>query len=362
MLRRLGIFLFLVLAAAGAFAAWVRWEVSRPYKGYAAPNTFVDIPRGTSRRGIAVLLQQNRVVRSRIAFEAYSRWEKRHTLQAGEYMFDQPVSAREAFWKIASGRVYVHTVAVPEGWTMFEIAEALERDGLCRRDDFLAAARDPSLVRDLAPGARNLEGFLFPATYQFSRHTTPKEIAATMVEHFRAVWAPLAQSDPAGIGGPGNSLPVQKVVEMASLVERETPRPEERPLVASVFYNRLKQGYLLQCDPTVQYALALAGRFTPSLRPEDLRVDSPYNTYLHRGLPPGPIANPGEASLRAALDPAHTDYLYFVANTQGGHFFSSTLAEHNRNVVRYRRLLAGLPDLPPPSAAPAHRKRHGSQP
>ncbi len=366
MLRRLGIFLLLVLAAAGAFTAWVRWEISRPYKGYAAPSTFVDVPRGTSRRGIAALLQQNGVVRSRMAFEAYSRWERRRTLQAGEYLFDQPVSARDVFWRIAAGRVYVHMVTIPEGWTMFDVADALEREGLCRRDDFLAAARDPSLVRDLAPAARTLEGFLFPATYGFSQHTTPKEIAATMVEHFRTVWAALAQSgDPAAApGSTVNSPPVEKVVDMASLVERETPRPEERPLVAGVFYNRLNRGYPLQCDPTVQYALASAGRPAQPLRPEDLSFHSPYNTYLHRGLPPGPIANPGEASLRAALDPAHTDYLYFVANAQGGHFFSSTLAEHNRNVARYRRLLAGLPDLPPPSAAPPIRrsKTHGRRP
>lgn len=365
MLRRLAFFLLLVLAAAGALASWLRWEVNHPYKGYAAPSTFVDIPRGTSRRQIAHLLENSGIVRSRVAFELLSRWKARHTLQAGEYMFDQPVSPRDVFWKIASGRVYVHTVTIPEGWTMFEIAGALEREGLCRRDDFLAAARDPSLVRDLAPGARTLEGFLFPATYAFSRHNTPKEIAATMVERFRTVWGALAQSgDPAGApSASGNSLPVGKVVEMASLVERETPRPEERPLVASVFYNRLNRGYPLQCDPTVQYALTLAGHPTQSLRPDDLRFDSPYNTYLHRGLPPGPIANPGEASLRAALGPAHTDYLYFVANAEGGHFFSSTLAEHNHNVARYRRLLAGLPDLPPPAPAPApsHRKRPGSR-
>lgn len=366
-MRRLAIFLLLVLVAVAAFAGWVRWDVGSPYKGYAAPKTFVDIPRGTSRRQIAHLLENAGVIRNSISFEILSRWHPRRTLQAGEYMFDEPATARDVFWKVASGRVYVHTIAIPEGWTMFDVADALEREGLCRRNDFLEAARDPSLVRDLAPHARSLEGFLFPATYEFTRHTTPKEIAATMVARFRTVWAGLtaAGSDPAGAQPASqNNAPVEKIVDMASLVERETPRPEERPLVASVFYNRLSRGYLLQCDPTVQYALALAGRPTPSLHPEDLRFDSPYNTYLHRGLPPGPIANPGEASLRAALDPTHADYLYFVANTQGGHFFSSTLAEHNRNVLRYRRLLAGLPDLPPPvpPVASAHRRRHGRRP
>jgi UPF0755 protein len=149
------------------------------------------------------------------------------------------------------------------------------------------------------------------------------------------------------------------VVTLASLVERETPQPQERPMVASVFYNRLKLGLPLQCDPTVQYALDLSGKPAPKVTAEDLRIRSPYNTYLHRGLPPGPIANPGDASLRAALHPAETHYLYFVANGSGGHFFSSTLAEHNRNVQKYKRILAGLPPEPP---QPVHVRRSVTRP
>jgi UPF0755 protein len=349
-MRRLGIFLALLVATAAAFAGWVNLEMGYTYKGYAAPMELVDIQHGTSRSGIANLLEKEGVIRNHLAFEAYSRFHGRQPLQAGEYLFDRPLTPRDVFWTIARGRVYVHTMTVPEGWTMFDIAGALEREGLCRREEFLAAAHDTSLVRDIAPNAQSLEGFLFPATYEFTKHTTAEQIAAAMVARFRTVWEALPRQGTAG----GGAL---EAVALASLIERETPVAAERPLVAGVFYNRLHRGMPLQCDPTVQYALDLEGRPTPSLSPADLRIPSPYNTYLHPGLPPGPIANPGEASLRAALDPAATDFLYFVANTRSGHFFSKTLAEHNRNVARYRHLLSGEGEAPP---TPEPKKRHRS--
>lgn len=257
---------------------------------------------------------------------------------------------------------------------MFDIANELARQKLCTREQFLRVARNPSLVRDIAPHAPSLEGFLFPSTYQFSRNATPEEIAAAMVRQFRDEWSKLqtevhssdakapasahSRAKPAS-DSPAVSLSPAQIVTLASLIERETPQPSERPIVASVFYNRLKLGVPLQCDPTVQYALDLAGKPTLKVTPGDLRVESPYNTYLHRGLPPGPIANPGDASLRAAIDPAHTKYLYFVANDSGGHFFSRTLEEHNRNVERYRRLLEGLPAQPPLTRARPKRERRG---
>jgi UPF0755 protein len=299
---------------------------------------FVDIPRGTSRWAIAGILRNNDVIRNRLAFALFSDWHFRRKLQAGEYLFDQPVDSRQVFWKISHGQIFVHVVTIPEGWTMFDIADEMERQGICPRQDFLAAAHDTTAVADLAPHARTLEGFLFPSTYEFTRHKTCAQVAATMVHEFKAVWE---QIDLQGAGGLPPGRDVEQVVTLASLVERETPQKDERPLVAGVFYNRLKIGNPLQCDPTVQYALALEGRREQNVRPADLRVDSAYNTYTHRGLPPGPIANPGRASLQAALAPTETDYLYFVANNQGGHFFGRTLAEHNRNVARYRRLLEG---------------------
>ncbi len=336
-MRRLGLLALLAIAALGAGAGWLDSQISRPYSGRRPEKIFVDIPHGTSRWAVAGVLRRSGVIRSRLAFALFSDWHFHHPPQAGEYLIDRPMNSREMFWKIARGQIFVHIVTVPEGWTMYDIATELDRQGICSRNDFLAAARDASPISDLAPGAGSLEGFLFPSTYQFTRHTTCQQIARHMAQNFREVWESLTASSTGTFPG---GLTAEQVVAMASLVERETPQPAERPLVAGVFYNRLARGYPLQCDPTVQYAMELAGHPVKDVRPADLRIASPYNTYLHRGLPPGPIANPGEASLRAALAPARTQCLYFVANDRGGHFFSRTLAEHNRAVARLRRLLA----------------------
>jgi UPF0755 protein len=343
--RRLGLLALLVIAAIGAGAGWLDSQISRPYRGHRPEQVFVDIAHGTSRWGIAGILRRDDVIRNRLAFELFSLWHLRAPMQAGEYYFDHPVTSREVFWQIAQGRIFVHTVTIPEGWTMFDIADELDRQSICKRDEFLAAAKDTSLISDLAPNAQSLEGFLFPSTYEFTRHTTCQQIVKRMVQNFRAVWESL---NSAGLQSPPVNLAPAQVVTLASLVERETPRKDERPLVAGVFYNRLKRGGPLQCDPTVAYALELDGHAVKIVHSKDLLFDSPYNTYKYPGLPPGPIANPGEASLRAALTPATTDYMYFVADDNGGHFFSKTLAEHNRNVARYRGLLAG--DAPTESA------------
>jgi UPF0755 protein len=337
MMRRLGLLALLAIAAIGAAAEWLDVQIDKPYRGHRPAQVFVDIPRGTSRWGISGILAHDGVIRNRWAFLFFSEWHFRKQMQAGEYLIDRPVNSREVFWKIARGRIYVHTVIIPEGWTMYDIANELERQNICSRDEFLIAAHETAMISDVAPHAQSLEGFLFPSTYEFTRHTTCAEATKRMVENFHAVWEAL---DPGGRQFP-QGLTAEEVVTLASLVERETPNPNERPLVAGVFYNRLRLGYPLQCDPTVQYALALKGQFERNIHAGDLRTDSPYNTYEHRGLPPGPIANPGEASLRAAISPSVTDYMYFVANAEGGHSFSRTLAEHNRNVDRLRRVLAG---------------------
>jgi len=336
----------LVLAVAG-LAGWLAWALLAPYGTFPAEGALLEIPRGTSRRAIARLLEQNRIVRSAVAFEMLARWRSHVELQAGEYRFFQPAAAVDVFRKIAEGRVFVHPLAIPEGLNMFEIAAKVQEAGLSSSEEFLQAARDPALIRDLAPHARSLEGFLFPATYGFPRSVTAGEIAETMVARFRQV---LASFPEAGRHPRGLSLP--QAVTLASLVEEETGQPGERPLIAGVFYNRLAKRVALQCDPTVLYAMQLAGRNDGIIHRSDLRLDSPYNTYRYRGLPPGPIGNPGQEALRAALFPPQTDYLYFVADTQGGHFFSRTLAEHNANVAKYRRL-AGLP--PKPAVANGNR-------
>jgi UPF0755 protein len=351
-MKRLGLVALLVIAAMGAAAGWLDSQIVRPYTGHRPAKAFVEIPHGTSRWGVAGILKKDDVIRNRMAFELFSLWHIRHPLQAGEYLIDQPLNSKQVFWKIAQGRIFLHYVTIPEGWSMFDIAAELDRQGVCSSESFLAAAGDPAPISDIAPNAKSLEGFLFPSTYQFKRRTTCAQVAESMTSHFRSVWNEL---NPSGTTSFPGGLDAIQTVTLASLVERETPRPEERPLVAGVFYNRLRSGTPLQCDPTVQYALQLAGRPEQNVRPEHLRIDSLYNTYAHKGLPPGPIANPGEASIRAALNPAPTDYLYFVANDQGGHFFSKTLAEHNRNVARYRQLLRGDAASDPAPKNPGHR-------
>lgn len=349
--------LLLVLVAAGGGAAylWLAW--TQPYKNFPSEGVFVTVPHGASCRAIARILKDNGVIPSELAFRLYCRRHRRQTLQAGEYFFDHAAAGREVFDMLASGRVYEKSVTIPEGYTMFDIAALLDKEGVLSREMFLAVARDASQIHDLAPEARSLEGFLFPATYQFPHRPAPQDVTAAMVRKFREAWTELGSG--ASLGG----RRVGEIVTLASLVERETPKADERPLVAAVFANRLRLGRGLQCDPTVIYALELVGRYNGTLTSADLRFDSAYNTYRYRGLPPGPIANPGVGALRAALEPANVDYLYFVANTQGGHFFSKTLEEHNRNVRRYHRLLAlngkeepEEEEQPPPPPAP--KKRH----
>lgn len=351
--------LLVLLIAAGAGAAYMWYAIEKPFGSYTSEGVFVDVPHGASSRSVARLLEKNGVIRNSIAFELYARRHSRRTLQAGEYFFDHPESGKEVFWMLANGNIYERPFTVREGETMFDIARELEDGKFITADDFLAAAKNPEIIRDLAPQAKTLEGFLFPATYQLPRHPLANELAAEMTQKFREQWAKVSpvNSDKTG---EAHGRPLLSTLTLASLVERETPKPDERPLVAGVFENRLKKGMLLQCDPTVIYALEQQGRYKGTLSGKDLHEDSPYNTYMHSGLPPGPIGNPGEISLRAALAPADTQFLYFVANTRGGHFFSATLEQHNQNVNRYRRLLAGQPADPPPAEA-AHQKAQGKK-
>jgi UPF0755 protein len=362
-LKFLLVLLLLVALIAGATATWMWYGLTNPYQRFPAGGVFVDVPHGASRRHVAYLLKQNGVVRSKLAFEIYARRHPKRTLQAGEYFFDHALTGREVFWKLAEGQVYQQPFTVREGETMFDIARELQAAKFMPAGDFLYAAGDPSLIRDFAPGAQTLEGYLFPATYELPRHPPASELTVEMVRKFKEEWKRIASAAPGGQTDTGDHRAVNRIVTLASLVERETPRPEERPLVAGAFENRLRKGMRLQCDPTVIYGMERLGKYNGKLTGKDLSFDSLYNTYEHGGLPPGPIGNPGEASLRAALQPAQTNYLYFVANTEGGHFFSATLAEHNKNVVKYRRLLAGLPADPPPPPPPPPRskKKHSKQ-
>ena len=357
-MKKVLILIVLVLLGATGAGAWMWYCITHPYQGFGSEGVFVTVPHGASSRGVAHLLERNGVVRSALAFEIYARRHSKRTLEAGEYFFDKPLTGSDIFWKLAKGQVYEVPFTVREGETLYDIAHDLEAGHFLPADDFVKAASDPTLVRDISPQALTLEGFLFPATYQLPRHPAAEDLTILMVKKFKAEWAriapPMADGDKTRLA---SGYPISSIVTLASLVERETPKKDERPLVAGVFENRLRKDMMLQCDPTVIYALEQEGRYNGTLTGADLHVHSPYNTYEHTGLPPGPIGNPGEASLRAALEPAQTDYLYFVANTQGGHFFSATLAEHNRNVTKYRRLLAGLPAESPPPPPRAHSKK-----
>jgi UPF0755 protein len=319
----LGAFL-LALAAAGA-AAWI---VLAPYG--PSKETFVEVTPGSTTNRIGQVLEHAGIVRSRYAFEAARLW-KHGTLRAGEYRFDHPVPAAEVYARIARGDVFTVAVTIPEGSNLFDIAAKMEQAGLGPRTGFMAAAQQTSLIADLDPAAKSLEGYLFPDTYHLSPHATPEQICAAMVRRFRAVAAQL-----------GLTRNVHDTVTLASIVERETAIADERPMVASVFANRLAKSMPLMTDPAVIYGLELEGRWRGTIYQSDLIHDTAYNTYLHAGLPPGPIANPGAAALRAAMSPAKTDYLYFVAagaNPQGHSLFARTLKEQNQNVAGYRQAM-----------------------
>jgi UPF0755 protein len=330
--RFLWLLVALVVLTALAAAAWVFVGVERPYKGYAAAEQFVEIPPGSSSASIARRLAEAGVVRRETLFRAavWLRGAGRR-LQAGEYRFDAPMTPAEVVDKIRRGDVYLQVVTFREGLTIRQMSEIFESKGFGPAADFVAAARDGEAIAGLDPAAPDLEGYLFPDTYALPRRTTAQQLVTRMVAAFEKALTPATREAAAARG-----LSLRELVTLASLVEKETGKADERPIVAAVYWNRLKIRMGLQCDPTVIYALERAGRYTGNLTREDLSFDSPYNTYRYAGLPPGPIAAPGRASLEAAANPADVPYLYFVSRNDGSHVFASTLDEHNRNVQEYQ--------------------------
>jgi UPF0755 protein len=322
-----------VAALVIVFALWFVWAALLPLNPGIAK--FVLLRQGWSTRHIAQALHRDGVIRSSAAFLILHYVEGGKTLKAGEYKFDQPANALHVWQRLVRGDVYARTVVVPEGYNIYDIAAAVEQAGLGSATDFITVAKgDTFLVRDLDPDAKTLEGYLFPDTYQFTRVDSVHEIAAAMVHRFRQ------EAQKIGLLGKPD---LYRIVIMASIVEKETAVPEERPLVASVYYNRLARNMALAADPSVIYAAMLAGRYRGDIYQSDLQFDSAYNTYRYAGLPPGPIANPGVASLEAALHPAQSDFLYFVSDNNGHHRFARSLEEHARNVASYRRSLATSP-------------------
>jgi UPF0755 protein len=287
---------------------------------------FLDIGHGMSSRDIATELARQGVVRADWIFLAVRALRPRAKLQAGEYRFADRQTPWQVFEKIRRGEIFYQDLTVPEGSNIFDIASLVGSLGGVKADEFLRAAADPAGIRDLDPVAPSLEGYLFPSTYRVTRHTNAAQLCHMMTAEFRRRWRGLAGSD------------VHRTTTLASLVEKETGAPAERALVASVFENRLDRNIPLQCDPSTMYAALLENRYRGTIYKSDLASRNPYNTYTHPGLPPGPIANPGIASLTAALHPAATDYLYFVArpSTPGSHHFSVTLAEHEKAVATFR--------------------------
>jgi UPF0755 protein len=324
---------WLIFIAALAGAGWFGWAVLAPVEPPA--ETFVMLHPGYSTRRIAAELKANGIIRSEQAFILWQYLHRGRSLKAGEYRFEKSRNLIDVHNRLARGDVYFHTVVVPEGFTMFDIARAVEAAGLGPADDFLKVAQsDTALIADLAPRAPSLEGYLFPDTYKFSRMMTMQEMAAAMVKQFRQVTKELGLIST-------SMTPMQLTVTMASIIEKETAVDEERPLVASVYYNRLAKNIALDADPSIIYAELLAGTYTGALHHDDMHFDSPYNTYTHAGLPPGPIANPGKSSLEAATHPAQSDYYYFVADAEGHHRFARTIEEHDKNVAAYRRAMRG---------------------
>ncbi|HEY4379519.1 MAG TPA: endolytic transglycosylase MltG [Acidobacteriaceae bacterium] len=343
-------FLLLIALLCAAFAAYLIYVPIGPPAGTSdASAIYVDIAPGTGTQAIATQLEQAGVVRSRYAFDLL-RATRGGKLIAGEYRFNHPAPATEVYARMVRGDVYTRTLTIPEGYNIFDIAQAVEAAGLGSRDDFLAAERgQTALIADLAPGATSLEGYLFPDTYRFARHVAPGQILATMVKRFRQVSTQLGLATQ-----PPDTIAA--TVTLASLIEKEVSQDSERSLVSSVFTNRLARKMPLATDPSVIYAALLEGRYRGSIYESDLQAQSAYNTYRHAGLPPGPICNPSVASLKAALAPAHTDYFYFVADAQGHSRFSATLEEHAQQVQTYRRAI-GRP-APRPTAQSPRRPSH----
>lgn len=309
-------------------AGWFYWALFVPVT--PSSQQFVLLHPGYSTRKIAHELQSAGVIRSARAFVLWHSLHRRHSLKAGEYLFEKTATAPEIHERLARGDVYVHTVVIPEGYNMFEIAQAIQAAGLGTSQDFLnVATTKTDLIADLAPDAKTLEGFLFPSTYEFTRTQSMEDMAAVMVKQFRQVAHEI-----------GLNTDVLRIVTMASIVEKETAATEERPNVASVYYNRLTKNIALQADPSVIYAEQLQGDYTGALHHEDMKFKSAYNTYSHVGLPPGPIGSPGKGALEAALHPAPTDYYYFVSDGNGHHRFAQTLKEHNQNVAAFKRAVS----------------------
>jgi UPF0755 protein len=330
--------------------AWVVHDLYHPHRGFTG-SLIVEIEPGSDAPSIADLLAARGVLAHRIPFLARYWLGRTHNhIKAGEYLFDRPLRPIDVYRKLIQGDVYLYQIVIPEGSDRFDMARIFEERLALNPAVFLRTTQQTALIHDLDPYAPSLEGYLFPDTYRFPRHASAATVVATMVARFRHILRTRFHGELV----PGSEK-LHEVITLASLVEKETPDPAERPVVAGVFTRRLEKGMPLQSDPTVIYAVRLEHHSVGPLTAADLNFNSPFNTYRRAGLPPGPIASPGEVSVRAVLYPADGDALYFVSNNHGGHIFSRTLAEHQHNVARYRKEVTALRHAVPQKADPSGR-------
>jgi len=314
-------------------SAWFYTQIETPFYNSPTGETFVEIKRGSNTETIADQLVEAGILRNRLPFIAYLRFTNNaQRLKAGEYRFAGPANPKQITERLIKGDIYFRVITIPEGLTAQETIELLALNGFGTIEEMEPILRNTDWIRDIDPNAETLEGYLFPETYHFSRKAESRRIIQTMVEEFRKQLKTVLAEHPMI---PGWSIP--EAVTLASMIEKEVRKAEERPLVSSVFHNRLESRMQLACDATIIYAMKLAGTYNGNIRKSDLSMESPYNSYLHRGLPPGPIANPGADSLRAALNPASTDYLYYVSRNDGTHVFSKNYREHQQAVDEYQR-------------------------
>lgn len=329
---------YVALSLAGLFCLtffFVNFMLLPVSSGGAARETVVTIPQQASAGQVGEILEKEGLVRSSLAFRLYTRWKGLDgQIKAGQYRLSSGLSTSQIIMELVNGKTAIQTITIPEGFNTVQVADLLAAKGLVDREKFISAVAYQefpySFLDGLPEGERRLEGYLFPDTYYFTSSDSESEIIDTMLNRFEREMDELGYTALAG----KNGISLHEAVTIASLVEREAKADEERPLIAGVIYNRLNISMPLQIDATIQYAL---GENKPVILYKDLEVDSPYNTYKNYGLPPGPIAMPGRASLLAAVNPAETDYLYYVAKPDGYHAFATTLAQHNINKERYQQ-------------------------
>lgn len=324
-------FLFIVVVSF-IFSIWFAREFTIPAKTSSGKVIF-EVEKGKGAELIAKSLKDKGLIRKKWPFLlGYKLFFSPESIKAGEYAFSLPLSMKDILTVLVEGRIYLHSLTIPEGLTAKEIFILLSSQGFGSEEEFQVPFSQTETVSSWDKEAKNLEGYLFPETYRFPKGTSSEKIIAAMVSQFKKVFNDEHQKRAKEIG-----LTNKEVVILASLVEKETSIPEEKKLVSAVFHNRLKRGMKLDCDPTIIYALKQEGRFKDRLRTKDLKYDTPYNTYLYPGLPPGPICNPGRESLQAALFPSDENYLYFVSKNDGSHNFSRTFKEHQRAVLLYQK-------------------------